>query len=210
MQRPPPGADAQRSITSQLRLLFPVLVCVPLILAAAATLHTDAGQRLDPEPAAIANWAGVIGIALGAISFAVAIGAKPRTWKTILSATLCSPFAAILCWLLSSVLIEKLRDAADFHGRKTEHQEDFEISMASMTHYKKTHYTIFLKDHLVMVDIDRNDYLSAFGQVDHINPTGFCIHATVQTSGTASRILAKVGTPLPAGSLKRCTQGIPS
>jgi hypothetical protein len=200
----PEQSKAQLRITGQLRLNFPGLITCAFALAALAAIFAANGHELTPEPKALKVWAEATGATLGALSFAVVMSVKPRTWRTLAMATCGSIVAALLCWMLSWIILSEIHQLLTF-GRKTNtQQKDIPVIVAEITHHKGNHYNVWLEHYSALLEIDENDYVNAFGSAERLRPVGYCVRATVQTSGSASRILAKHGTLLPAGSVERC------
>jgi len=201
----PRQSKVKRSLADQLRIAFPALILGTFSIAALVTILASDAEIIAPEPKAIAIWAEVIGATLGVLSCAIVMGVKPRTWQTLAIASCGSIVLAVVCWMVSWTIVSKLYKKTVFNTGNLEVRGKYiPILVAETKHYRGTHYNIWLESYSALLEVDESDYVAAFGRTERTRPIGFCVHVTVQTSGSASRVMAKHGMSLPAGSVERC------
>jgi len=194
-------SKAQRPIARRLRLNFPALVTIASALAALAAMFAADGQEITREPKTLELWAAAIAATLGVLSCAVVMSVRPRTPQTLAMATGGSIMAALLCWMPSWVVLTEIRQHLIFGGIRDTRERDIPIIVAEIS---KGGYNVWLESYSALVKIEENDYVAAFGRAKRLRPVGYCVRATVQTAGAASRIIAHHGISLPAGSVERC------
>jgi hypothetical protein len=201
----PSQRDARRSIADLLRINCPVLIASTFSLAVLVAMFDDHGQTLIPEPNYIALWSEAIALVLGIVSCAVVMSVRPRTWKTTVIAIGGSIVLVPLCWMTSGILLSQKYQRAAFSGGDVKSSANYiPILLAEINRYKGTHYSIWLKSYSALLEVGEKDYVTHFGPVERVRPIGYCVHVTVQTSGSASRILTEHGRALPVGSIGRC------
>lgn len=205
MNQDPRQSKVKRSLEDQLRIAFPALILSTFSIAALVTILASDAEIITPEPKAIAVWAEVIGATIGLLSCAIVMGVRPRTWQTLAIASCGSIAAAVVCWMLSWTIMSNIYQETVFNTGNIEVREKYiPILVAEIKHYRGTHYNIWLKSDSALLEVDESDYVAAFGRAERTRPIGYCVHVTVQTAGSASRVMAKHGMSLPAGSVERC------
>ena len=197
--RMPSSAAAKRGC-------FPVLLVVVLAAIAIWSVFTSGGPELKWHNDD--KWSAAIGLGLGLLCFAVMIGTKSRTGRTVGGAVACSLLIAVVALPVSGVALDRLHEIADFHATAAvDRIRNLPIDSAAVRHGQAGTilYVVGLTDLPTMLGIDKRDYLAAFGQAVRVRPRGYCVHVVVRTAGKASRVLDEERRDLPVGSLVRCT-----
>ncbi|PXA87019.1 hypothetical protein DMC47_33265 [Nostoc sp. 3335mG] len=187
------------------RIWVPVLMLLMATLITLIVIFTDQGQELTPDRRDDGHW--VLGIALGfgVLCFVAMLRGRQRKAKTYLTATISSLLVAFVCTPVTGVTIARIREISDFSGGAVvESVQHLPIRSASIERGRGIRYSVWLRDAIVLLDVDPADYRAAFGTAGQVRPVGYCIRATVQSNGAASRITAANGISLPPGSLEHC------
>jgi hypothetical protein len=172
---------------------------------ASLVVFTSDSEELSPRHPGDTGWVTAISLGFGALSFAMMFWPKPRTVRSAFSALLWSLFVAFMWFPVSGITLQRIHEIADFSNVPIAVSErDLPVETAFVSHGRRISYEVWLACYSALLRIDERDYRAAFGTVERVRPDGFCIHATVQTTAHASRIMTGSGRSLPAGSLVRC------
>jgi hypothetical protein len=203
------AAPERHRLAANPRSSFGASASIPLALtaltfAAGAMVFTIDGEELSPVHHMDGDIAVALGITLGLACFARTVWSGPRTLRVMTAGFLGSCAVALLACPVTGITLERAHDTIDFMGGPIEeHERDLPIGAALIHHHRGVDYQVWLRDYTVLLEVDESDYLASFGKAEHVRPSGYCVHVTVQSFGKASRIFAPNLT-LPRGSLVRC------